>query len=112
MIQWRPEDGNNSHFFVTTVQTNHFKAKDVEAPQDEVVPGVDTAKSAAFSETLNLDGVPQPLSDLAHNAGNKLSSKKHANFSLRMGRGSCIPSSKWKGRNQGRHANSRCPAIR
>lgn len=85
VIEWRPETGNNSHFFVTTVQTNHFKAKDVEAPQDEVVPGVDKAKSAAFSETLNLDGVPQPLDDLAHNAGNKLSSRKHANFSFENG---------------------------
>ncbi len=85
-IQWRPEEGsNNSHFYVITAQANHFKVKDVEAPTDEVVPGVTTAKSAAFSETLNLDGVPQPLADIAHNAGNKLSSKKHANFSYEGG---------------------------
>ncbi len=85
VIQWRPEEGNNSHFFVITAQTNHFKVKEVEAPQDEVVPGVTTAKSALFNETLNLDGVPGPLADLAHNAGNKLSTKKHANFSLEGG---------------------------
>lgn len=84
-IEWRPETGNNSHFYVITVQTNHFKAKEVETPQDEVVPGVTTAKSSAFNETLNLDGVPQPLADLAHNAGNKLSTKKHANFSYENG---------------------------
>jgi hypothetical protein len=84
-IEWRPEQGNSSHFFVVTVQTNHFKAKDVEAPQDEVVPGVTTAKSSGFNETLNLEGVPQPLADLAHNSGNKLSSKKHANFSFEGG---------------------------
>ncbi len=85
-IQWRPEEGsNNSHFYVITVQTNHFKAKDVETPTDEVVPGVTTGKSAVFSETLNLEGVPQPLSDIAHNAGNRLSSKKHANFSFEGG---------------------------
>ena len=84
-IEWRPEQGNNSHFYVITVQTNHFKAKDVEAPHDDVVPGVPTAKSSAFNETLNLDGVPQPLVDLAHNAGNRLSSKKHANFAYEGG---------------------------
>jgi hypothetical protein len=81
MIEWRPDSGNNFHFYVTTLQTNHFKAKDVESPHDDVVPGVTTAKSAGFNETLNLEGVPQPLVDLAHNAGNKLSSKKTANFS-------------------------------
>ena len=84
-IEWRPEQGNNSHFYVITVQTNHFKAKDVEAPQDEIVPGVTTAKSSVFNETLSLDGVPQPLVDLAHNAGNRLSSKETANFSFEGG---------------------------
>lgn len=84
-IEWRPEQGNNSHFYVITVKANHFNAKDVEAPQDDVVPGVATAKSSVFNETLNLDGVPQPLSDLAHTSGNRLSSKKHANFSFEGG---------------------------
>ena len=50
-----------------------------------MVPGVATGKSAKFNETLNLDGVPQPLVDLAHNAGNKLSSRKTANFSYEGG---------------------------
>ena len=84
-IEWRPEQGNNSHFYVVTTKANHFTAKEVEAPQDEVVPGVTTAKSAAFNETLNFDGVPQPIVDLAHNAGNKLSSKKHADFAFEGG---------------------------
>ncbi len=84
-IEWRPEQGNNSHFYVITSKTNHFKAKDVEAPQDEVVPGVSTAKSSVFNETINLDGVPQPLVDLAHNAGNKLTSRKHADFAYEGG---------------------------
>ncbi len=85
-IQWRPEEGSsNSHFYVVTAQTNHFRVKDVTDPQDEVVPGVTTAKSSTFSETMNLDGVPQPLADLAHNAGNKLSSKKTADFSYENG---------------------------
>lgn len=85
VIQWRPEEGSTPHFYVVTVKTNHFKAKDVETPQDEVVPGVTTAKSAAFTEALDLEGVPAPLVDMAHNAGNQLSSKKHANFSYEGG---------------------------
>jgi hypothetical protein len=70
---------------VVTVAQNHFKAHDVLDPQDEVVPGVATAKSATFTESLNFDGVPQPLQDIAHNPGNKPSSKRHANFELDNG---------------------------
>ena len=33
VIHWQPETGNNFHFYVITLQTNHFKAKDVEAPK-------------------------------------------------------------------------------
>jgi len=84
-IEWRPEQGNSSHFYVISAKTNHFKAKEVDTPVDEIVPGVTTAKSAVFNETLNLEGVPQPLVDLAHNAGNKLSSKKHADFAFENG---------------------------
>ena len=31
---------------------------------------------------MNLTGVPQVLQDIAHNPGNKLSSKKEADFAL------------------------------
>lgn len=82
VIQWRPEPGSSPHFMIVTLATNHFKAHDVLDPQDEVVPGVDTAKSATFTESLNFEGVPQPLQDIAHNPGNKPSSKRTANFSL------------------------------
>lgn len=85
VIQWRPEQGTQPHFMVVTVVKNHFKAHDVSDPQDETVPGVDTAKSATFTESLNFDGVPQPLQDIAHNPGNKPSSKRHADFSLEGG---------------------------
>lgn len=82
VIQWRPEPGSEPHFFITTVATNHLKAKDVLDPQDEVVPGVSTAKTAAFTESLVLTGVPQPLQDMLHNPGNKPSSKRHVEFAL------------------------------
>jgi hypothetical protein len=85
VIQWRPDQGSSPHFMVVTVAQNHFKAHDVLDPQDEVVPGVATAKSATFTESLNFDGVPQPLQDIAHNPGNKPSSKRHANFELDNG---------------------------
>jgi hypothetical protein len=81
-IQWRPDVDTKPHFMVVTVVKNHFKAHDVTDPQDDVAPGVDKAKSVTFTESLNFDGVPQPLQDIAHNPGNKPSSKRHAVFAL------------------------------
>lgn len=81
-IQWRPDDQGKGHFYVTTVATNHPKIKEVQDPQDDVVPGVDTAKTAAFSETVNMTGIPDPLQAIAHNTGNVLTSRRHADFAL------------------------------
>jgi len=78
VIQWRPEQGSDAHFVAITVAANHLKARDVKDPQDEV----GGTKSVVFTESVNLDGVPNPLQDIAHNPGNKLSSKKTATFAL------------------------------
>ncbi len=87
VIQWRPENADDKSFsvIVTTVAANHLKAKDVKDPQDETVPGVTTAKGAQFNESVNLDGVPDALQNIAHNPGNKLSTKRQADFSLEDG---------------------------
>jgi hypothetical protein len=84
VIQWRPDSATDTHYSVIVVTTiaNHLKAHDINNIQDEVVPGVDTAKGASYTEGVNLDGVPGPLQDIAHNPGNKLSIKRHADFSL------------------------------
>ncbi|MGD0737836.1 MAG: hypothetical protein ABR976_22105 [Terracidiphilus sp.] len=89
VIQWRPDTvggtGTNFSFYVVAVAANHLKVKDVQDPQDEVLPGVATAKSATFNESVDLTGVPAGLAEIAHNPGNKLSSKKTANFELANG---------------------------
>jgi hypothetical protein len=79
-IQWRPESlaDKSFHVLVTTVATNHLKAKDVKDPQDEV----GGTKSAIFTEAVSLEGVPPALQDIAHNPGNKLSTKRTATFTL------------------------------
>ncbi len=82
VIQWRPDENGKGHFYVTTVITNHPKVKDVQDPQDDVVAGVGTARSATFTETVNLTGVPDPLQQIAHNPGNVLSSQRTAEFAL------------------------------
>jgi hypothetical protein len=82
-IQWRPESADDKSFSVVvqTVAANHLKARDVKDPVDEV----GGTKSVVFTEAVNLDGVPSPLQDIAHNPGNKLSGKKTATFALDNG---------------------------
>ena len=87
VIQWHPETAKDPHYaiVVTSVVTNHLKAKDIGDISDEVVAGVSTAKGASFSEAVNLEGLPGPLVDMAHNPGNKLSTKRQADFSFEDG---------------------------
>jgi len=77
-IQWRPESNDDKNFTVvlTTTVANHFKAKDIKEITDEV----GGTKGAAFTEAVNLDGVPDGLQSIAHNPGNKLSTKRQASF--------------------------------
>ncbi len=86
VIQWRPEEGRKDfHFFVITVAANHLKAKDVADPQDDVVANVQTAKSARFTEVYDWTGIPDSVQTIAHNAINRLSTKRQANFALTNG---------------------------
>lgn len=83
-IEWRPAnlDDKNYSIVVTTVAANHLRAHDMGDLQDEMLPGADTAKAGKYTEGVNLAGVPQTLQDIAHNPGNKLSTKKQADFAL------------------------------
>lgn len=80
VIQWRPDSADDKNFsvVVTSVTANHLKAHGVQDPQDEV----GGTKSAVFTEAVSLDGVPPVLQDIAHNPGNKLSTKRTATFTL------------------------------
>jgi hypothetical protein len=87
MIQWRPQNADDKNYSVIVVSlaANHLKAHDLQELQDETIPGVDTAKGASFTESVNLDGVPDALQGIAHNPGNKLSNKRQADFALEGG---------------------------
>lgn len=87
VIQWRPDSADDSKYSVniTTTVANHLRARDVKNIQSEVLPGVETSLGAQFTESVNLDGVPGPLQDIAHNPGNQLSTKRQADFSLEGG---------------------------
>ena len=84
VIQWRPESVDDTTYsvIVQTAAANHLKARDLQAVEDETLPGVSTAKGADYTEGVDLTGVPGPLVDIAHNPGNQLSVKRHADFEL------------------------------
>ena len=71
-------DDKNFTVVVTTTVANHLKAKDIKEITDEV----GGTKGASFTEAISLDGVPDGLQGIAHNPGNKLSTKKQASFVL------------------------------
>jgi len=87
VIQWRPASQDDASYSVTIVTkvANHLKARDIKNLHDETLPGVDTAKGAGFTESVVLTDVPGPLQDIAHNPGNKLSTKRQADFELAAG---------------------------
>ena len=86
VIQWRPEEGKTDfHFFVITVASNHLKAKDVADPHDDVVANVQTARSARFTEVYDWTGIPDSVQTIAHNAINRLSTRRQADFALLNG---------------------------
>jgi len=87
VLQWRPENAQDKRYSVVVVTTaaNHLKAQDLKDVENETVPGVSIAKGVQFSEVVNLDGVPAPLVGIAHNPGNKLSTKRQADFSFENG---------------------------
>jgi hypothetical protein len=86
-IEWRPAslEDKNYTIVVTTVAANHLKAKDMGDLHDEMLPGADTAKAGRYTEVANLTGLPEVLQDIAHHPGNKLSTKKQADFALENG---------------------------
>lgn len=87
VIQWRPQSMTDSTYSITvqTVVMNHLKARDLQQVTDETLPDVSSAKGADYTEGVDMTGVPQGLQDLAHNPGNQLSTKRHADFALENG---------------------------
>lgn len=76
-IQWRPDNAEDKNYSVviTTVAATHPKARDMKDLQDE-----GDTKTAQFNETVNFEGLPDALSGIAHNPGNKLTTKRTATF--------------------------------
>lgn len=87
VIQWRPDQANDTDYSIVlvTVKKNHLRPHDIGNVHSEILPNVKTAMGASFVEGVDMDGIPEPLQDIAHNPGNQLSSRKQADFALENG---------------------------
>lgn len=82
VIQWRPTSPQDPRYTITvsTVAPVTLKARDISDIQDS-----GSNKTADFTEDVNLSALPQALQGIAHNPGNKLSTKRTATFVLNNG---------------------------
>jgi hypothetical protein len=82
VIQWRPLSPEDPHYAiaVTSLASVKLKADDLNDIQDS-----GDNKTVSFNEQLDLAPLPAPLADMAHNPGNRLSTKKTATFVLNNG---------------------------
>ncbi len=67
-------------YSMSTVALNHLKARGLGDVQD-----VGPSKVASYYEDVVLTGVPDALSNIAHNPGNVLSTRRQATFVLENG---------------------------
>ncbi len=81
-IEWHPESASDTSYqiVVNPVAANHLRAKNVSDPQDEMSGG----KSVHFDEVI-VDGVPDPLQNMARHSNTRISSRKTATFVLDNG---------------------------
>jgi hypothetical protein len=81
-IAWRPDGPNDLHYAitVTTLGASHLKATNIGDIEDN-----GDGKVVEFTEAKDLSGLPDALQGMAHNSGNTLSTRRHANFVLANG---------------------------
>ena len=87
VIEWRPSSADDKEYIyrITTVSVNHLKAHSLQNLGDEMIDGAGTAKGADYNEVVDVSVLPDPLQEIAHNPGNQLVAKRHADFTLENG---------------------------
>lgn len=81
-IQWRPLSPQDPQYSIAlnSVALTHLKARGLGEIQDS-----GSNKTVTFTEDVDLTALPQPLQGIAHNPGNRLSTKRTATFALNNG---------------------------
>ena len=87
VIEWRPASAQDTNYSITMtiMPVSHSQAHDIQNLQDETIDGVAAAKGADFAEVVDLTGLPDPIQQIGGNPGNRLSARRHADFSVENG---------------------------
>lgn len=82
IIEWRPLSPQDPRYAiaVTSLTDAKMKADNLGDIQDD-----GSNKTVSFSELMDLSALPAPLAEIAHNPGNRLSTKRVATFVLNNG---------------------------
>lgn len=87
VIEWRPASAQDTNYSITVsiLPVGHLQAHNLGNLQDEMIDGAGTAKGADYSEVVDLSGMPESIQQIGRNPGNRLSARRHADFSLENG---------------------------
>lgn len=87
VIEWRPSDANDKDYTIriTTAAGGKLKAYGLQGLSDEMIEGAGTVKGGDFNEVVDTSGLPEALQQIARNPGNRLVTRRHADFSLENG---------------------------
>lgn len=87
VIEWRPASAQDTNYSITIaiLPAGHLKTHNLQNLQDEMIDGAATAKGADFNEVVDLSGMPDPIQQIARTPDNRLSARRHADFSLENG---------------------------
>jgi hypothetical protein len=87
VIEWRPSDVNDKDYTIriTTAAVGKLKAYGLQGLSDEMIEGAGTVKGGDFNEVVDTSGLPEALQQIARNPGNRLVTRRHADFSLDNG---------------------------
>jgi hypothetical protein len=86
-IEWRPASAQDTNYSITmtVMPVSHLQGHDLQSLQDEMIDGVATAKGADYAEVVDLTGLPDAIQQIGRNPVNRLSARRHADFSLENG---------------------------
>lgn len=81
-IEWRPDNPTDTKYqiVVNPVTANHLKAENASEPQDDM-----GTKTVHYDEVTSLEGVPDPLQQMARDSSTRVSVRRTATFVLDNG---------------------------
>jgi hypothetical protein len=87
VIEWRPLSADDKNYTVriTTAAVNRLEAHGLGGLSDEMIEGAGTAKGGDFNEVVDTSALPEAVQQIARNPGNRLVTRRHADFTYENG---------------------------